>query len=148
ASLRRRSVARSTWRDYASRATAAPRLASAPSSSSRRRAQPPGLLLKRWRRGGGRGVLAALGGGGLAFPVVPVVAVGPLPVSLLTVFELIPASPGLTQYRRFFASPDWMAALARSVQVALGTTVVATVLGTLAALGLVRIRSRWRTALE
>ena len=53
------------------------------------------------------------------------------------VFELFPAA-GLTQYRRFFASPEWMDALGRSVQVALGTTVVATMLGTLAALGLVR----------
>jgi len=93
-------------------------------------------------------VLAVVGGGVLAFLVVPVVAVIPMSFSSSTVFELIPASPGLTQYRRFFASPDWMAALGRSVQVALGATVVATVLGTLAALGLVRIRSRWRTALE
>jgi ABC-type spermidine/putrescine transport system permease subunit II len=41
-----------------------------------------------------------------------------------------------------------MLALGRSVQVALGTTVVATTLGTLAALGLARIGSRWRPALE
>ena len=100
------------------------------------------------RRWVGRVVLAALGGGVLAFLIVPVIAVIPMSFSSSMVFELIPASPGLAQYRRFFASPDWMTALARSVHVALGTTVVATVLGTLAALGLVRIRSRWRTALE
>jgi putative spermidine/putrescine transport system permease protein len=100
------------------------------------------------RRLAGRAALAALGGGVLAFLVVPVIAVIPMSFSSSMVFELIPAAPGLTQYRRFFASPDWMDALGRSVQVALGTTIVATMLGTLAALGLVRIRSRWRTVLE
>jgi putative spermidine/putrescine transport system permease protein len=102
----------------------------------------------RLRRLAARGVLAVLGGGVLAFLVVPVIAVIPMSFSSSMVFELIPAAPGLSQYRRFFASPEWMDALGRSVQVALGTTVVATVLGTLAALGLVRIRSRWRTVLE
>jgi putative spermidine/putrescine transport system permease protein len=100
------------------------------------------------RRRLARAVLAALGGSVLAFLVVPVLAVIPMSFSSSMVFELIPAAPGLTQYRRFFASPDWMDALGRSVQVALGTTVVATMLGTLAALGLVRIRSHWRTVLE
>ena len=100
------------------------------------------------RRFAARAALAALGGGVLAFLVVPVIAVIPMSFSSSMVFELIPAAPGLTQYRRFFASPEWMDALGRSVQVALGTTVVATMLGTLAALGLVRIRSRWRTVLE
>lgn len=84
----------------------------------------------------------------LAFLVVPVLSVIPMSFGSSMVFELIPSAPGLTQYRRFFASPEWMVALGRSVQVALGTTVVATVLGTLAALGLSRIRSRWRPALE
>lgn len=100
------------------------------------------------RRFAARAALAALGGGVLAFLVVPVIAVIPMSFSSSMVFELIPAAPGLTQYRRFFASPEWMDALGRSVQVALGTTIVATMLGTLAALGLVRIRSRWRTVLE
>jgi len=102
----------------------------------------------RLRRFAARSVLAVLGGGVLAFLVVPVLAVIPMSFSSSMVFELIPAAPGLTQYRRFFASREWMDALGRSVHVALGTTVVATTLGTLAALGLVRIRSRWRTVLE
>lgn len=112
-----------------------------------------GISRLQFRRGrlprlAARAALAALGGGVLAFLVVPVLAVIPMSFSSSMVFELIPAAPGLTQYRRFFASPAWMDALGRSVQVALGTTIVATVLGTLAALGLVRIRSRWRTVLE
>lgn len=114
---------------------------------------PSGISRIHFRRGrlkrlAARGLLAVLGGGVLAFLVVPVIAVIPMSFSSSMVFELIPAAPGLTQYRRFFASPEWMDALGRSVQVALGTTVVATMLGTLAALGLVRIRSRWRTVLE
>ena len=114
---------------------------------------PSGISRIHFRRGrlkrlAARGLLAVLGGGVLAFLVVPVIAVIPMSFSSSMVFELIPAAPGLTQYRRFFASPEWMDALGRSVQVALGTTVVATALGTLAALGLVRIRSRWRTVLE
>ena len=114
-------------------------------SSEIRRGQFRRLRLRRFAA---RAILAALGGSVLAFLVVPVLAVIPMSFSSSMVFELIPAAPGLTQYRRFFASPDWMDALGRSVQVALGTTVVATMLGTLAALGLVRIRSRWRTVLE
>ena len=103
---------------------------------------------RRLKRGLVRGVLALLGGSVLAFLVVPVMVVIPMSFSSSMVFELFPAAPGLSQYRRFFASPEWMVALGRSVQVALGTTVVATSLGTLAALGLVRIRSRWRAVLE
>ena len=52
----------------------------------------------------------------LAFLVVPVLSVIPMSFSSSMVFELIPTEPGLTQYRRFFASPEWMVALGRSVQ--------------------------------
>ena len=103
---------------------------------------------RRLRRVLGRATLALVGGAVLAFLVVPVLSVIPMSFSSSMVFELFPTTPGLTQYRRFFASSDWMLALARSVQVALGTTVVATTLGTLAALGLTRIRSAWRPVLE
>ena len=84
----------------------------------------------------------------LAFLVVPVLSVIPMSFSSSMVFELIPSQPGLSQYRRFFESPEWMVALGRSLQVALGTTVVATVLGTRRRLGLARMRSRWRAVLE
>jgi ABC-type spermidine/putrescine transport system permease subunit II len=117
----------------------------APAVSPVARPRPSG---RRLRRRLARGALAALGGGVLAFLVVPVVSVIPMSFSSSMVFELIPAKPGLSQYRRFFASGDWMLALARSFQVALGTTVVATILGTLAALGLARLRGRARPLLE
>jgi ABC-type spermidine/putrescine transport system permease subunit II len=107
-----------------------------------------GISGRRAKRRLARLSLALLGGSVLAFLVVPVVLVIPMSFGSSMVFELIPAAPGLSQYRRFFSSPEWMVALGRSVQVALGTTVVATTLGTLAALGLARIRSRWRAVLE
>jgi ABC-type spermidine/putrescine transport system permease subunit II len=103
---------------------------------------------RRLTRLAGRALIGGVGGAVLAFLIVPVLSVIPMSFGSSMVFELIPSAPGLSQYRRFFASPEWMVALGRSVQVALGTTVVATALGTLAALGLVRVRSRWRAVLE
>ena len=84
----------------------------------------------------------------LLFLVAPVLAVIPMSFSSASVLELIPSNPGLTQYRRFFDSPDWMRALSISVQVALGTMLLATSVGLLAALGLARIAPRARSALE
>jgi putative spermidine/putrescine transport system permease protein len=107
-----------------------------------------GRRARRLRRLAGRAVLGSLGGAVLAFLAVPVLSVIPMSFSSSMVFELIPSDPGLSQYRRFFSSPDWMAALARSFQVALGTTALATVMGTLAALGLRRVSGRWRPLLE
>jgi len=84
----------------------------------------------------------------LAFLVVPVLTVVPMSLSSSMVFELVPSKPSFAQYQRFFTSPEWMAALGRSVQVALGTMVVSTFLGTLAALGLQRLQTRTRPLLE
>lgn len=84
----------------------------------------------------------------LFFLVAPVVAVIPMSFGTSGTFELIPSSPGLGQYRRFFASPDWMEALSNSFQVALGTTFVATVVGVTAALGLARMNKKSRAVLE
>lgn len=103
---------------------------------------------RRLRRAVGRTAFGLTGGSILAFLVVPVIAVIPMSFSSSMVFELIPTAPGLTQYRRFFESAEWMVALGRSLQVALGTLMVATTLGTLAALGLRRLRGRARPLLE
>ena len=82
---------------------------------------------RRLGRLASRALLGAAGGLVLLFLVVPVISVIPMSFSSSMVFELIPSDPGLTQYRRFFSSPEWMAALGRSAQVALGTTIVATI---------------------
>jgi ABC-type spermidine/putrescine transport system permease subunit II len=84
----------------------------------------------------------------LLFLVAPVLAVIPMSFSPSSVLELLPANPGWSQYRRFFDSPDWMRALAISTQVALGTMVLATVVGVLAALGLARLGRRSRSVIE
>jgi ABC-type spermidine/putrescine transport system permease subunit II len=102
----------------------------------------------RLRRALARTALAAAGGGVLAFLVVPILFVLPMSLSSSMIFELIPSRPGFTQYERFFASPDWMAAIGRSVQIATGTMIVATILGTLAALGLSGLRGARRSVLE
>ena len=77
----------------------------------------------------GRVVIAVVGASVLAFLVVPVLSVIPMSFSSSMVFELIPSGPGLVQYRRFFASPEWMIALGRSVQVALGFFITPALLG-------------------
>jgi putative spermidine/putrescine transport system permease protein len=84
----------------------------------------------------------------LLFLVAPVLAVIPMSFSASSVLELLPANPGWSQYRRFFDSPDWMRALAVSAQVALGTMVLATIVGVLAALGLARLDRRARSLIE
>lgn len=84
----------------------------------------------------------------LLFLVAPVLAVVPMSFSSASVLELLPANPGWSQYRRFFESPEWMHALAISAQVALGTMVLATIIGVLAALGLARLGRRARSLIE
>jgi len=96
----------------------------------------------------GRAMVAAPGVAVLFFLVAPVLAVIPMSFSTSGIFELIPSEPGLDQYRRFFESPEWMRALRTSLQVALGTTVVATVVGVSAALGLARMPKGARAVLE
>lgn len=96
----------------------------------------------------GRWALMLPGALVLLFLVAPVIAVIPMSFGTGTNFELLPENPGLGQYRRFFASPDWMDALWVSFQVAVGTTVVSTIVGVLAALGLARLSKRARAPLE
>jgi ABC-type spermidine/putrescine transport system permease subunit II len=102
----------------------------------------------RLRRGLGHAGLNVIGGGVLAFLVMPILFVLPMSLSSSMIFELIPSDPGFTQYARFFASPDWMAAVGLSFQIATGTMIIATVLGTLAAMGLSRLQGTWRGLLE
>ena len=114
------------------RLRASPRADGFRGPGSRRCVRAPAAVSGAWPRGPHSRCSAARA----AFLAVPVVSVIPMSFSSSMVFELIPREPSLSQYRRFFSSPDWMAALGRSFQVALGTTAIATVMGTLAALGL------------
>ena len=81
------------------------------------------------------------------FLVLPILIVFPLsftPDSLL-IFPLRGLS--LRWYHDFFTNPAWVSALRNSVLLAVSTTCLATLLGTLAALGLTRVTSRWRALL-
>ncbi|HXP74512.1 MAG TPA: ABC transporter permease [Stellaceae bacterium] len=84
----------------------------------------------------------------LAFLTLPILAVIPMSFSSSIVYELIPANPGFSQYERFFANAAWVSALVNSVEVGLGTMVVATVVGTMTALGLRGLPARWRAIIE
>lgn len=78
------------------------------------------------------------------FLVAPVLVIFPLSFTSgsLLIFPL----PGLSTrwYEEFFTNPVWLSALRNSLVLAVTTTVTATVLGTLAALGLVKLPKRSR----
>ena len=78
------------------------------------------------------------------FLVAPILVIFPLSFTsdTLMVFPL----PGLSLrwYEDFFTNPVWLTALRNSLMLAVATTLVATSLGTLAALGLVRLPARQR----
>ncbi len=77
-----------------------------------------------------------------AFLVLPTLAV--IPISLNPSSFLVFPTEGLSLrwYRDLFDSPEWLRALRNSLAVATVTTILATALGTPAAIGLARMRSR------
>jgi ABC-type spermidine/putrescine transport system permease subunit II len=77
-----------------------------------------------------------------------VIVVIPMSFNDAALFEIIPSSPSITQYSRLFRNPEWMDVLGRSVRVAMAVTVLATVLGTLAALAVSKMPPRGRAAVE
>jgi putative spermidine/putrescine transport system permease protein len=76
------------------------------------------------------------------FLIAPTLIVVPLSFSSASFLSFPPPGWSLQWYDRFFSTPDWIDAAVRSLQVGLMVTVLATVLGTLAALGLTRRRMR------
>jgi putative spermidine/putrescine transport system permease protein len=84
-----------------------------------------------------------IGGCGLvfAFLVLPTLAVIPLSFNPSAFLVFPEDGLSLRWYRELAASPDWARALRNSVAVAVATTLLATPLGTLAAIGLARMRS-------
>ena len=76
------------------------------------------------------------------FLVVPIVAVVPLSFNSGTFLTYPLEGFSLRWYDDFFTSPRWLPALRNSVVVGIATTAIATPLGTLAALGLVRAEFR------
>ena len=89
-------------------------------------------------------VLTGFAGLVLAFLLLPILAV--IPLSLNPTSFLVFPTDGLSLrwYRELLESPAWELAFRNSLAVATATTLVATPLGTLAAIGLARMRPRAR----
>ena len=83
-------------------------------------------------------LLLGLGAAILAFLALPTFVVLPISFSSAMYLSFPPPGWSLQWYERYFGSAAWMSATWRSLQVALLTMVVATVLGTAAALALRR----------
>ena len=86
----------------------------------------------------GRALLALFCAGVGVFLILPVFIVIPISFSSAQFLQFPPPGWSLQWYRNFFASPEWMNALRTSAMVALPTTILATILGTAAAMALIR----------
>lgn len=80
----------------------------------------------------------------LLFLIVPILAIIPLSFNSST-FLTYPLRGWSTRwYAELFGGDRWLQPMRNSFVVAIATTMLATALGTLAALGLVRLKQRWR----
>lgn len=91
--------------------------------------------------------LRAICGLVLAFLVLPILAIVPLSFNATSFLSYPMPGLSLQWYAEVFAPYPWMFALQNSLIVALSATALATVLGTLAALGLTRSHLPWRSAI-
>jgi putative spermidine/putrescine transport system permease protein len=89
----------------------------------------------------------AWAGAVLVFLLAPVVIILIVSLSAADYLSFPPPALSLRWYARFFGVPGWRRAIAVSAQVAALTMVFATLLGFLAALGLVRGRFRYKGAI-
>lgn len=83
----------------------------------------------------------------LVFLVLPIVAIIPLSFNSAAFLSYPLPGVSLRWYRAVFESDAWLRALKNSMIVGVATTIVATSLGTLAAIGLCRLQPRIRNAL-
>src|SRR5262249_62218680 len=91
------------------------------------------------RVGGGVKVVPHLSGGFVVlFLLAPPLVLVPMSLGSADIAEFPPRSVSLAQYRKFFDSRLWLESVATSLRVACATSMVATMLGTMAAFGLVR----------
>ncbi|WP_371826903.1 ABC transporter permease [Microvirga sp. VF16] len=81
------------------------------------------------------GILVALI---LFFLVLPTLIVIPISFGNASYIEFPPSGLTLRWYAQFFSDPDWIAAALFSLRIAFFTTISATIVGTLAAVGLAR----------
>ena len=74
----------------------------------------------------------------IVFLLVPTIIVIPMSVGERPYIEFPPTGFTLDWYAKFFGDADWVAAIVFSLRIAVATTLAATVIGTLAALAMVR----------
>lgn len=82
-----------------------------------------------------------------AFLVAPTLVIIPLSLTSVNSLRFPPPGWSLRWYEQFLGQTMWLDAAATSIQVAVATALIATALGTLAALALVRGRFRGRAVL-
>ena len=80
----------------------------------------------------------------LAFLLLPVLAVLPASFNRGSFIRLPPLSYGTRWYQAFVGDPEWMTTLMTSLKVAIAATIIAVVIGTLAAIGIQSLRPAWR----
>lgn len=81
--------------------------------------------------------------GVMLFLILPNIVIVPISFTELEYISFPPQGFSLRWYEAFFADPAWRGAVLNSFIVAVFASLFATVLGTLAALGLTRSRGRW-----
>ncbi len=79
----------------------------------------------------------------LVFLVAPALVAIPVSLTTETYLSLPWNGFSLQYYREIFASPEWISSFLQSSVIGITSAVLATVLGTLGAVGLWRISSRW-----
>ncbi len=94
----------------------------------------------------GRPLLPLACGLGIAFLIFPLCVIMPIAFSSDTVLRFPPQTMGLGLFETYFSSSAWMRATLNSLRVATPVMLLATVLGTLAAMGLRRLRGAARQA--
>ncbi|WP_439495290.1 ABC transporter permease subunit [Bosea sp. (in: a-proteobacteria)] len=82
------------------------------------------------------------------FLIAPIVIVFPMSLGSSPFLSFPPESYSLTWYENFFSAGKWVSALTRSLQIAALVVAISVTLGTLAALGVSRMRPRWRSTVE
>lgn len=78
-----------------------------------------------------------------AWLIVPTLIVIPISFADKRSFAFPPSGWSLRFYRELFTSDTWISAIVHSFTVALSATVIATILGTLAAIAIVKMRIKW-----
>src|SRR4051812_14890329 len=87
-----------------------------------------------------RVLMAALGGLTVFYLLAPTLVIVPMSFTEARILSFPPQGFSLQWYQEMFTDRQWSSGMANSLQVAFLTTILATVLGTLAALGLSRGR--------